>query len=384
MSKRGENIYKRKDGRWEARIRKPDGHYAYVYGKTYREVKNKKANYVFHKKSPIMNTAEKSGVQAFQDWLINDVKSRVKQSTYDSYFSCIHKYIIPFFQSGSNQINETEIADCTQSILANQQISVAYKKKILTIFKTALSDILEHEKLDTSTLKVVKFPKVESGNLEVFSIHEQYLIEQTLYEDNDRRTLAILVCFYSGIRLGELCALRWGNIDIEAKTMTIEGTVNRVKNTTQMEDRKTELILSAPKSRNSIRKIPIPDFLADMFRDQEYRNRAKGNFLLTGSERLPDPRGVQRMYKRLLVNAGVQDRKFHTIRHTFVTRALESGVDVNTISEILGHSNVSTTLNIYAHSMLEHKRIAIEKMSAARNVPIKIIPCAVKNSVKPA
>lgn len=364
MSRRGENIYKRKDGRWEGRILNPNGKYSYVYGKSYREVKEKKKN-ITNNLSDMQDIkiSKLSATALFKDWLLHQSTGRVRRSTYDSYYCCICKYVIPFFQSGEDHLSEHRVEQFVQFILLNQQLSAAYRRKIISIFKTAIRAITKDNRLSLLVANYLRITKTNNP-VTVFTPNEQIRIEQAILNLNDFRAYGILLCFYTGIRLGELCALRWENLDLDTRIMSITATASRVNNYNQSDpkEHKTILITGAPKSKNSGRRIPIPKFLIDLIK----KNMPNGmeNYVFSSTDKPAEPRTMQRLYKRILRIANVKERKFHTIRHTFATRALELGIDIKTLSEILGHSSVAITLNIYAHSMLEQKKIAIEKMNS--------------------
>ncbi len=383
MARRGENVYKRKDGRWEGRILKPDGKYCYVYAKTYKEVKEKQKNYQEHLKLREVKgtTALSTATELFEFWLKNHVFDRVKPSTYENYHYCIEKHVIPFFEYGSNRyITETTVGVFEKTIKDNPFLSESYKRKILTIFKTALKEILRGSADYSSILERIKLPKTKNSAAQVFSIKEQRLVENAVMEFNDRRALGILLCFYSGIRLGELCALKWSDIDLEAGTMAIMRTVSRIS-TFQCSNTKTALLVGTPKSQKAVRKIPLPKFLLNLTGESTAFPFRENAYVLSGLSTPIDPRTYQKIYKKVLAKAGVKDRKFHAIRHTFATRSLELGVDIKTLSEILGHSNVSITLNIYAHSFIEQKRIAIDKLNEMHLAFNGIKPFAVTPSV---
>ncbi len=382
MSRRGENIYKRKDGRWEGRILKADGKYQYVYARTYKEVKEKKKNYKEYKKlrrEKIPGTA-KSATELFELWLESGVANQVKPSTYENYYRCMHKYVLPFFGKMNDRITALQVGLFVKSICDNISLSESYKRKIISIFKTALREILKNSGDYAPIMEEVKLPKAENTAVQVFSVKEQRLIENAAMDSEDKRALGILLCFYSGIRLGELCALKWGDLDFEAGTMSIVRTVSRTKNF-QHHVNKSILLVGMPKSKKSIRKIPLPVFLLKLSNKLKIYAKNEHCYVLSGSKTPIDPRTYQKLFKRILTSAGVKDRKFHTIRHTFATRALELGVDIKTLSEILGHSNVAITLNIYAHSLMEQKKIAINKLNEMHVTHMGITSFAVGGSV---
>ncbi len=365
MSRRGENIYKRKDGRWEGRISKPDGKYQSLYAKSYREVKEKMRLFIEEKSSfhARQGLRKREVDETFVCWLENSVFARVKPSTYESYYYCVQKYIRPFFQQqGNNQITEDTVTCFVKSMKDNHALSDASKKKVLSVFKIALKEILRNTPNSLNIIELVRLPKPKVKEVQVFSLKEQQLIEHMAIQSEDKRAMAIVLCFYTGLRLGELCALKWSDIDIETGILSISRTVTRIKNFGSS-DCKSSLVVGTPKSSTSIRKIPLPDFMIKEIKENDYCNIYKNCYMFSGKEEPLDPRICQNIYKKLLSKNQLTDRKFHTLRHTFATRALELGVDIKTLSEILGHSNVSITLNIYTHSHMEQKKLAISKFA---------------------
>jgi integrase len=380
MPRRGENIYKRRDGRWEARILRPDGKYHSIYAKTYRQVREKKKNFQHTEKKleDKGRAAPDSASSLFEAWLKGSVYDRVKPSTYENYYRCMNKYVIPFF-SGSERITDSRVGQFVRTI-RQSSLSEASQKKILSIFKTALREILRDSDDYAVVLGAVKMPKAGDTSVQVFSRKEQRLIENAALGYDDKRALGVLLCFYTGIRLGELCALKWCDIDTEAGVMSIVRTVSRTK-CFQHGGSKTELLVGMPKSHKSIRKIPLPAFLLNMTSDFRVNSGRDTNYVLSGSDIPLDPRNYQKLFKKILKSAGVKHSKFHAIRHTFATRALELGVDIKTLSEILGHSNVAITLNVYAHSLMELKKSAMDKLNEMYMSHNAVVSFAVADSV---
>lgn len=364
MPRRGENIYKRKDGRWEGRRLKKDGKYQYFYDQTYKGVKEKMRNAAetARQEKKLLTCGSQSAACLFKEW-VEETASRVKPSTFESYYRCITKYVIPFYEKNCyDRITEDSVIRFTKLIKEETDLADSSKKKNLTIYKIALKEILKNSPQCAPMLEHIKPPKPADKEVEVFTMKEQRLVEHTALHDRDKRAALIILCFYTGIRLGELCGLKWKDIDMETGTLTVKRTVSRVRNFEDGED-KTALFVGSPKSRKSLRKIPLPGFLIGMLREC-YRQSAENSYILSGRQTPYDPRRFQKLYKRILKKAAVSDRKFHAIRHTFATRALELGVDIKTISELLGHSSVSITLNVYAHSLMEQKKAAIEKFNS--------------------
>ena len=382
MPRRGENIYKRQDGRWEGRVLKQDGNYQYIYAKTYKEVKARKRSLQENRGPDKAGISMAGAAGLFEAWILGELRMRIKPSTYESYYRCTMKYIVPFFKCPA--IGRLPIGDAAaqfvRQINTSADLSDAYKRKIISIFKTALREILKGSDRLTGVMEGIRLPRADATQIKVFSIREQRLIEDAAIKQGSRYALGILLCFYTGLRLGEVCALKWGDIDLDAGTMSVTKTVSRIKNF-DLDAAKTSLIVGRPKSHKSLRKIPLPTFFIQLVGGMQGCDRSDGHYLLTGNLIPPDPRTYQRYFKSILSQAGIADRKFHAIRHTFATRALELGVDIKTLSEILGHAKVSITLDIYAHSLFDQKRIAMEKLNEMHLVTMECIPFAVTNFV---
>ena len=205
-------------------------------------------------------------------------------------------------------------------------------------------------------------PKQEQQELIVLTKSEQKELVRYLQQDTDKIKLGVLISLYTGIRLGELCALKWSDIDIPNGTLKIDKTIQRIKNTDKYASSKTKIVIDKPKSQKSIRVVPIPSFLHEKLWNQ--RNRYWVNaYVLSGTYMYVEPRIYQKHFKRVLKEANIKEVNYHALRHTFATRAIESGIDVKTLSEILGHSNIKFTLERYVHSSEELKKQSIEKLA---------------------
>lgn len=384
MSRKGENIYKRKDGRWEGRVLMRNGKHRSFYAKSYREVREKMKS--AKEQIPPARTAPlctcRNAADLFETWLAGDLSSRLKPSTYESYYICIKKYVVPHFRrSGNEQLTDISVARFVKDVRENLTLSEAYRRKILSIFKTALRGISRDIPEYMPLLANITLTRVSGcQEIPVFTMKEQRLIEHAAQRSKDKRAMGVILCFYTGIRIGELCAMKWSDFDMEAGTISVARTVSRIRNF-GTDGRKTRLHVGTPKSRTSLRKFPLPAFLLELIRNCNPRERKESCYILSGTEKPFDPRVYQRIYKRLLTEAGIKYRKFHAIRHSFATRALELGVDIKTLSEILGHSDVSITLNIYAHSLMEQKKIVIEKFNEMHLLHMQIPLSAVNSMV---
>ena len=190
--------------------------------------------------------------------------------------------------------------------------------------------------------------------MRVLSPSEQQSLVQLLTRELDIYKLGVLVSLYMGLRIGELCGLRWS--DIEDGCIKIRRTVQRLR---KEDGSGTELHVGAPKTASSMRTVPIPSFLQPLIED--FRNRAAGEyFLAVHPQDVPEPRAMQYRFKQYLKEAGIESANFHALRHTFATRCVECGFEVKSLSEVLGHANVTVTLNKYVHSSLELKRANME------------------------
>lgn len=179
-------------------------------------------------------------------------------------------------------------------------------------------------------------------------------------KDIDRYKLGIYICLYTGIRIGELCALQWKNISFTDSTLKVIHTMQRIQYENEYSTHKTHIIITEPKSSSAIRTIPLPEFLTEKLRPFVANPNA---FVLSGEcTQHVEPRTMQNKFKAYLAEGGIEDANFHSLRHTFATRCVEIGFDIKTLSEILGHSSVKITLDKYVHSSLELKRSNMEKL----------------------
>lgn len=377
MGRRGENIYKRKDGRWEGRLRKEDGKYQYLYGSSYRELKQKMySNHIEMAPSALVRgqsdhkqrnreTEEKMSSH-LEKWLMSAAAERVKGSTLESYYYSINQYILPFWgEYFPWQVNEDTINQFVTIISNNEKLASTYKKKILSICKTAFSDIQE-VKADVKTIRLLKLAKLkqEYEQIPVFTLNEQNRILKTLLSKSDIRAAGILLCFNTGIRVGELCALQWEDIFWEEQYLNISRTAVRIKNFDQAEEEKnTEIHVGMPKSFSSNRKIPLTITMINYLKQFRPERQKPHQYIFSNGKEAIDPRNIQRYYKKVLDEAEIPYRKFHSIRHTFATRLLEAGTDIKTLSDLLGHASATITLNIYSHSLMEQKKLAIKNLS---------------------
>ena len=204
--------------------------------------------------------------------------------------------------------------------------------------------------------------KPKQGN--VFSADSLEKLKCAVEEEyhGDLRCLGIFVCMYTGLRIGELCALKWSDIDLENNMIYVTRTLQRLTNTSDSST-KTHICEGTPKTITSKREIPICSVLARALGEHESLFD-KNAYLLSGSpSKCIEPRNLQYYFKRFQLRHNIDPLNCHALRHTFATTGISSGIDVKTVSELLGHSNVNITLNYYVHTSMEQKRKQIEFLS---------------------
>lgn len=370
MSRKGENIYKRKDGRWEGRFIKQRTNnkvlYGYVYGKSYSIVKEKlieaKSIYMFGKNNDSKQTINMLFKDIAELWLINK-SNIVKTSTFNRYKNILKNNILPYMgEKTISGISTTDVQNYVRFLSTNGRanskggLSAKTISDIICIIKSILnySESLGYK--HCCVLKYIGF-RADKKEMRVLSRSEQQRLTEYLINDVDNTKAGVLLSLYTGIRIGELCALKTKDFDFLSKKLKIKQTLQRIQKD-QCED-KTCISITEPKSTASIREIPLPDFICEMFLTMKLRSN---DFILSGTLIPIEPRTMENRYNRIMKNLGITGATFHTLRHTFATRSIEVGFDVKSLSEILGHSSVNITLNSYVHSSFELKAENMKKL----------------------
>lgn len=372
MPKRGENIHKRKDGRWEGRYKSgtlPNGRvkYSSVYGKTYSEVKSKLISAIQKRndKTVLIQTDSSFGelVKLWQE--INKIKH--KGATEAKYDYLIENHILPCL--GNVKISAVSTFLLNDFMFNKLQagrldkkggLSPAYVKNIMFIITSVIKFAVNEQLCQPMNLHLFK-PDSEKKELVILTVIEQQKLESYLLTHLDCTALGILISLHMGLRIGEVCALTWDDVDCENEIIRIRSTVARVKNTQNGGENKTCLIIDKPKTKSSLRDIPIPSSLLPLL--MKMREKACSRYVVSDKETFTSPRTFEYRYHKLLDICGIESINYHALRHTFATRCVEVGVDVKTLSEILGHADVSITLNTYVHPSMELKRKQMEKLS---------------------
>lgn len=287
-----------------------------------------------------------------------DKSQYVKKSTYSAYVLLLENHIIPFYGE-MQDVNEDDVQSFVLEKL-KQGLSQKTIKDIIIILKMIIKFGVKQKMLLPAQLDI-KFPSDNSKHdLEVLNKNDHRKFINYLQDNFTFRNLGIYVCLSTGMRIGEICGLKWSDIDMYNGVIQVRRTVQRIYVITE-EERHTEILIDTPKTKNSIRDIPMTTELMKIIKplmkivNEEY-------FLVTNDVKPTEPRTYRSYYERLLKKLNINKIKFHGLRHSFATRCIESKCDYKTVSVILGHSNISTTLNLYVHPNNEQKKRCIDQM----------------------
>lgn len=367
MPRRGENIHKRNDNRWESRIiigREPitgKAIYKSIYGKSYHEVKNKTKSYQENRPTNQKQTNLLTVEDLALLWL-EYKKESIKFSTYCNYCLKVQNHII-------NNIGIIKLADLNNEVLYHFEQQLKTKNKlsnksmndIIVIFNQIIKYGIK-KKLITNLLDNLKTKRESPKVIQILSTREVNILVNSIKLKFDKKDIGILLSLFMGIRLGEICALQYQDINFEEKTIAISKTIQRVKNPDKS-NQKTKIIIDEPKSQNSKRILPIPSFLLNYL--LEYKPELKSwkeCYILTGTKKYIEPRCYEYYFEKKLLEYDIKKINFHILRHTFASRAIESGMDIKMLSELLGHSDIKLTMQLYIHPTLESKSHFLEKL----------------------
>ncbi|MGB3104999.1 tyrosine-type recombinase/integrase [Sphingobacterium siyangense] len=290
-------------------------------------------------------------------WKTNK-KQYVKKSSFAAYMLLIENHLLPVF--GNNFVLEE--SDVQKFVFKKLEAGLSHKtiKDILIVLKMIMKFGAKNKWLEYTPFDI-QFPtEREKHSIEVLSRADQKKIMNYIQEHFTFRNLGVYICLSAGIRIGEICALTWEDIDTDSGVINVRQTIQRIY---LIEDgkRRTELILDTPKTKNSIREIPISKDLLRILKP--FKKIVNPSFfVLTNDAKPTEPRTYRSYYKNLMKELKMPELKFHGLRHSFATRCIESNCDYKTVSVLLGHSNISTTLNLYVHPNMEQKKKAIEQM----------------------
>ena len=392
MSKTGKNIYQRNDGRWEGRF--PIGksneqlRYKSVYGRTYEEVDQKLEDL---KHSVIVIDATDENIepldtfQIFSSLWLHSIKSEIKPSSAFKYTHLLNSYLLPCFgEQPIESITRNSVISFSRELYQSggaksQGLSAKTVNGILSVMKNVLDYASQERDYTVADLRKIAI-KESKEPLRILSRKEQRRLTKYLCEHLTPCHLGILLSLYTGLRIGEICGLKWKDIHLEEGYLHVRRTVQRLPNqhvsrscktlqnhwnktaSRHHRKRKTSVVAVKPKSDSSNRKIPLQQEILQILQAEQ---RPDDAYLLTAVVDIHmEPRTMENHFQKVVKACGIEGVRFHTLRHTFATRCVELEFDVKTLSEILGHSDVTITLNTYVHPSMNLKKRNMARLSA--------------------
>lgn len=366
---KGENIFKRKDGRWEARYIK--GYelsgkirYGFCYGKTYREAKEKVTKFkaALLSGSPMPANGSRHHFAFYCDEWLRLRKSKIRESTYIKYSTVLEKHIKPKIGGCFPYGITTEVIESfTHALLFEEGLAVKSVHDILVVLRGILKYTAAQFPGAFPAIEI-NYPKESKKEMRVLSRDEQERFVTYLLSDMDACRFGVFLALFTGVRIGELCALRWGNINLGDKSIRIAATLQRLHDTDSKSEGRTRIVVGAPKSDTSARTIPMTDAGVELCRRMDPQNADA--YVLTGTNDYMEPRTLQYRLEKYTRECGLDGIHCHTLRHTFATRAVEVGFEIKSLSEVLGHATTTITLERYVHSSMELKRNNMSKLAA--------------------
>ena len=376
------SIVKRTDGRYMARYTLGDKRCA-IYGSTFEEVRVQLTDTLSKIDQGIHITPTGYTVsQWLREWLFTYALPTVKQSTYISYEGYVRIHLEPVL--GTNRLT-TLTVELLQRFFNQKKQSLSPKslRNIYNMLHNCLDQAVTNGYLMRNPLLGVKLPQVTKKEILILTQEEQNALHIAAQESHTIAAFGIIFTLSTGIRMGEMLGLQWGDVDYRSHTIRIRRTVGRLQKVDESGKLipktagvpTTEIVARSPKSATAQRTIPLfsqvwNDLMIyrakqrDMLQAQGIPVTLTTPIFSTPAGIVYEPRTYEDLFKRTLKAAGVQDINFHALRHTFATRALEAGMDIKVLSSILGHAQASTTLNLYAHALPDHKRQSMDKMSS--------------------
>lgn len=376
------SIFTRKDGRLVGQYF-VDGKPKYVYGKTKTEVKEKLEKAIEKIKNNIDFECEKMSLNEWLDeWLNLYAKNSIKLSTLVSYDGIIHRHV------ANHKIGKMELSKLNtrmfQKYFNEKSVSGRMDKKegglspktILnqyTMLHGALEQAVVNDYILKNPLIGVRLPRQEHKEMRVLTVDEQTKLMFLVNTTEEIGACGINIALYTGMRLGEIIGLQWQDVDFESKKIFVKRTLNRLKTFDENSKTATKVVIDEPKTKNSIREIPIINPLYNLLKKQyEFQSECaklmetkmkKDTFVVTNELlKFYEPKTYQELFGKYVNTSGIEKANFHSLRHTFATRCIEQGMDIVVLSKILGHASPSTTMNKYGHALEEQKKSSMENL----------------------
>ena len=366
MARRGENIYKRKDGRYEGRYvigRTAQGRtkFGYVYGRQYHAVRS----LLMEKKAAQQRADAETGgspmhLAAWMErWLEWEQRGRVRESSYQTYLNLYRRHIQPWLGCTPlcrlTQEDVRVFLDC----LEQKGLAAGTIQGIYRLLSAGLRAAQEEGLIRRNPCRRLRPARSIPAEQRVLGRNEQARLCAEALHCGD---LTVLLGLYTGMRLGEICALKWTDVDWEKREISVRRSIQRIAGGRSYTNRsRTHLVIGVPKSAGSRRLLPVPEEILSQLRQK--RGESTSEYIFGKGTQAADPRTVKRRFQKLTARMCMPGVHFHTLRHSFATRLLELGADVKTVSVLLGHSSVRTTLDFYAHSLTSQQRRAVEQLA---------------------
>ncbi len=379
MARRGENIYHRKDGRWEGRYwvgKRPDGRAIYksVYGARYCDVRKelalRRAEFYIRQERVTPNFHDERFEERAAYYLEHKVKPYVKESTLVGYGRLVAQHLIPAF--GGIPLCSMEPENLQRYFSSQVDVlSQGTLHNIFSLLRTILNDAYQDGRLTRRIWENVRLPRAAKPAARVLSQEEQTEVETLALEEG---RLEFILCLYTGVRLGELCALQWEDVDWAERKLVVRHSLQRIS-----QSGSSRVVMGTPKSAASQRKIPLPSFLLKMLAEMRQSTGEGARFLFPGKRGdFCDMRTMQARFKRLADRLGLAGAHVHTLRHTYATRCLERGIGIETLCALLGHSVPTITLRYYAHSTEQQRADSMQNVPLLSGKPSALVSQARK------
>ncbi|MBO1305739.1 tyrosine-type recombinase/integrase [Enterococcus sp. 669A] len=363
--RRGENIYRRKDRRWEGRYavgKKENGKTKYksVYGKTLQEVREKL--YPLKVKYQIILHVQGEATISFYEWgyqWLEEVQSGVKQSTHANYKYKLTQYVLSVLGNYAlNELDEQAGEELLKS-LKGRGFSPSMIQAVFRITKQCVNLAIRKKLIKENPFKAIQLPKVEQVKNQALTKQEQKRLEIAATEDEKGRGIPVLLALHAGLRIGEIAALTWKDLDFENNLIHVRSTYQRVFSL--LEGQKTELVFTSSKTSSSVRSIPMSKLLKEVLLKR--KQASIGEFVVANKNKPLEPRLLTYHFHQIRQMANLPETHFHQLRHTFATRCLECKGDIMSVSAMLGHSSTQMTLDRYAGSVMEQRIQVVEQMA---------------------